>query len=322
MIYGKFKLMDMKFLKFGGFYLEKKAQKPDKREYTIKIIPHQGETVRSIRMPMRTIKYSIATLCTGVALFVGVFGYSTYNASQLNKDQTELDQLREVNTMQQTQILQLSKKANALQEDMDKLSELESEIRQIASMDGAETSRSGVQRSEMHGGQGGPGIQPDVNILNETLNGLAQSVQVRKQNLEALKQTLLDRKAQVAMTPSIWPASGEVSSRYGLRWNGSDFHPGIDIANDVGTQVVATADGVVVDSGWNAGGYGYLVDIDHGNGVVTRYAHNSQLAVSNGAVVKKGQIIAYMGNTGFSTGPHVHYEVLINGKSVNPNRFL
>ena len=97
---------------------------------------------------------------------------------------------------------------------------------------------------------------------------------------------------------------------------------GIDIANDIGTPIVAAADGVVVDSGWNSGGYGYMVDLDHGNGIVTRYAHNSRNAVSVGQVVKKGQLIAYMGSTGFSTGPHVHYEVRVNGKAVNPDRFL
>ena len=302
--------------------MNKKMKKPDNREYTIKIIPHKGEEVRSIRLPIRTIKYGATVICAGILLFVGAFGYSTYNASLLQKDQTELQELRQVNTLQQTQILQLSQKANALQEDMNKLNDLENEIRQIASMEGTETSRSGVSRAAVHNGQGGPGITPDVKIIGETLDNLSQSMQVRKQSLENLKDMVASKQAQLAVTPSIWPASGEVSSRYGLRWNGSDFHPGIDIANDVGTPILATANGVVVAGGWNSGGYGYLVDIDHGNGIVTRYAHNARLAVSVGETVKKGQVIAYMGNTGFSTGPHVHYEVIVNGKAVNPNRFL
>lgn len=122
--------------------------------------------------------------------------------------------------------------------------------------------------------------------------------------------------------PSIWPTNGEVSSPYGLRWGGTDFHPGMDIANDMGTPIVATADGVVEYAGWNSGGYGNMVDIDHGNGIMTRYGHASQVVVSTGQQVKRGQLIAYMGSTGFSTGPHVHYEVHVNGQRVNPISYL
>ncbi len=122
--------------------------------------------------------------------------------------------------------------------------------------------------------------------------------------------------------PSIWPATGVVTSPYGLRWGGSDFHPGMDIANDLGTPIVATADGVVEYAGWDSGGYGNMVDINHGNGIMTRYGHASQVIVSSGQSVKRGQIIAYMGSTGFSTGPHVHYEVHVNGQKVNPISYL
>ena len=125
-----------------------------------------------------------------------------------------------------------------------------------------------------------------------------------------------------ANTPSIWPATGVVTSPYGLRWGGSDFHPGMDIANDLGTPIVATADGVVEYAGWDSGGYGNMVDINHGNGVMTRYGHAQQVLVSAGQSVKRGQIIAYMGSTGFSTGPHVHYEVHVNGQKVNPISYL
>ncbi len=294
--------------------MNKNAQKSDKREYTLKIIPHQGGDVRSLRLPMRTIKYGVATICTSAILFVGAFCYSTYNASLIQKDQAELDELRQVNNIQQTQILQLAKKAANLQEDMNKLDELEGELRQL-------TTGAGTDKT-VHDGQGGPGIKPNVENLNETLNSLEQNIKIRRANLESLKASLVTQQAKIAVTPSIWPANGEVSSRYGLRWGGSDFHPGIDIAADTGTPVVATADGVVVESGWNSGGYGNLVEIDHGNGIHTLYGHNSQIAVSIGTAVKKGQVIAYMGSTGFSTGPHVHYEVRVNGKAVNPDRYL
>ena len=90
----------------------------------------------------------------------------------------------------------------------------------------------------------------------------------------------------------------------------------------MGTPIVATADGTVTTAGWNAGGYGNMVDIDHGNGITTRYGHAMQVVVSAGQHVRRGQIIAYMGSTGFSTGPHVHYEVRINGQAVNPVSYL
>ncbi len=128
--------------------------------------------------------------------------------------------------------------------------------------------------------------------------------------------------ANDANIPSIWPTTGVVTSPYGLRWEGTDFHPGMDIANDMGTPIVATADGVVEFAGWNAGGYGNMVDINHGNGIMTRYGHASQVVVSAGQHVKRGQLIAYMGSTGFSTGPHVHYEVHVNGNRVNPISYL
>ena len=128
-----------------------------------------------------------------------------------------------------------------------------------------------------------------------------------------------------AAKPSIWPTSGEITSPFGWRtspWGeGRELHPGLDIANSMGTPVVATAEGVVVQSG-PAGGYGNVVQIDHGNGIETIYGHNSRLAAHVGDLVKKGQIIAYMGSTGRSTGPHAHYEVRVNGVPVDPMPYL
>lgn len=130
---------------------------------------------------------------------------------------------------------------------------------------------------------------------------------------------------KLANSPSIWPVSGSVTSGFGWRnspWeDGSEVHPGIDIATNMDTPVVATADGEVVKSGW-AGGYGNIVQINHGNGIETIYGHNSKIAVSVGQSVKKGQVISYAGSTGRSTGPHVHYEVRVNGSAVDPMKFL
>ena len=126
--------------------------------------------------------------------------------------------------------------------------------------------------------------------------------------------------------PSIWPTVGTITSSYGYRKdpiNGStSFHNGIDIANKYGTAIYATADGTVTFSGWNSGGYGYEVRIDHGNGYVTYYGHNSKNLVKKGDTVKKGQVIGYMGSTGRSTGPHVDYRISLDGKKINPINYM
>ena len=252
-------------------------------------------------------------------LFVGAFGYATYNMYTQKSNMAEIRELRQVNSLQQEQLLTLAKKANTLQADMEKLDELESEIRQLSAMDGT---ASNPGAGGTHDGQGGPHIQPNVQNVSEALDNIEKSLATKKERLEALHQQLAVKQAELAVTPSIWPSSGDVSSPYGLRWGGTDFHPGIDIANDQGTPIVATADGVVTTAGWNSGGYGNMVDIDHGNGIMTRYGHAAQVIVTAGQRVKRGQVIAYMGSTGFSTGPHVHYEVRVNGQPVNPARYL
>lgn len=121
--------------------------------------------------------------------------------------------------------------------------------------------------------------------------------------------------------PFIWPAKGVLTSGYGWRWG--RMHKGIDIANSTGTPIYAAADGVVTKSSWNRGGYGKLVEIRHNNGTVTRYAHNSKLLVKVGQQVRQGKTIALMGSTGFSTGPHTHFEIRPAGKgAINPIALL
>ena len=119
----------------------------------------------------------------------------------------------------------------------------------------------------------------------------------------------------------VWPAKGVFTSGFGPRWG--RMHKGIDIAAPTGTPIHAAADGVVVSAGWNRGGYGKLVDIRHPDGTLTRYAHNSKIVVRKGQRVQQGQLISKMGSTGFSTGPHLHFEIRKGGKkAVNPIAFL
>ena len=318
-----------------------KETKQTAEEYTIKFIPPQGGDVKTIRLPKLLLKYGVASLLIGALLFVGAFSYAVYSTFLNRNGAAEIEDLRQVNSIQQEQLLQLSKKANSLQEEMNQLKKLEEDIRRLSGAqpmqdDKAKDANNGGGDAAVdlatHNGQGGPLTSPTVQNVSDTLALVEQGLAQRRESLTALKEELSKRQESLGLaadlslpggtTPAIWPARGVVSSPYGLRWNGSDFHPGIDIANDMGTPILATADGVVRVAGWNDGGYGNMVDIDHGNGIMTRYGHAMQVAVTAGQHVRRGQVIAYMGSTGFSTGPHVHYEVRINGQPVNPSAYL
>jgi murein DD-endopeptidase MepM/ murein hydrolase activator NlpD len=128
-----------------------------------------------------------------------------------------------------------------------------------------------------------------------------------------------------ASVPDLWPVAGRISSSFGERmdpFNGEGaFHAGVDIAAPTGTPIYAPADGVVAKAG-PASGYGHEVIIDHGGGISTLYGHLSSFAVVAGQIVKRGQIIGYVGDLGRSTGPHLHYEVLINNLPVNPHKYM
>jgi murein DD-endopeptidase MepM/ murein hydrolase activator NlpD len=118
----------------------------------------------------------------------------------------------------------------------------------------------------------------------------------------------------------IWPVHGPVTSEYGDRWGG--FHSGIDIGAVIGTPIAASKTGVVVYAGWNDGGYGNLVLIDHGNGYATAYGHQSRVAVSVGQVINQGQTLGYVGCTGNCSGQHLHFEVRVNGSPQNPRSYV
>ena len=123
----------------------------------------------------------------------------------------------------------------------------------------------------------------------------------------------------------MWPVSGEITSYYGWRthpiFGTTRYHSGYDIACDTGTPIVAADSGTIIYSGW-MGGYGYAIMIDHGNGLVSIYGHNSELAVSEGQHVAQGQLVAYAGSTGWSTGPHCHFEVRLHGEVTDPMNYL
>lgn len=303
--------------------LQNKIPQPDRRCYTLMVVPHRGNRVYRVQMPIRIVKACLV-VASAVAVFVAAgFAHYQYTVHQAQIELKELQALRSVNVAQATQLDKLSKNTAVLQEELAKLNQLDAEVRRLLNADESTgTSRSGINRpNSPSGGQGGPSVKPQAEELINLVQEMQVSAKARGQSLAQLRENLMERNIRIAATPSIWPTDGIVTSRYGWRWGGSDWHPGIDVAADSGSPIVATAAGVVIASGWN-GGYGQQVVLSHGYGITTSYAHNSENVVTVGEAVKKGQLVAYMGSTGFSTGPHVHYEVHVNGTTVNPASFL
>ncbi|MCA1590572.1 MAG: M23 family metallopeptidase [Acidobacteria bacterium] len=126
--------------------------------------------------------------------------------------------------------------------------------------------------------------------------------------------------------PSVWAHMGKINNEFGFRRNPFggrtyEFHPGLDIDGERGDPVIATANGVVSKAGWQ-GGYGNMIEMDHGNGLITRYGHLSKIDVAVGDAITRGQAMGQVGSTGRSTGPHLHYEMRMNDKPINPRQFL
>lgn len=162
--------------------------------------------------------------------------------------------------------------------------------------------------------------------LMRDIQQLDKQMSLREKQLQLIDQFMLNKTVAKKVRPAGMPVQkGWLSSYYGYRidpFNGKKtFHHGVDIAGKSGSNVLAVASGIVSSVG-SRGGYGMLVEIDHGDGYVTRYGHNKSLTVTTGDSVTQGQIIAKMGSTGRSTGPHVHFEVIKNGKKVNPKKYL
>lgn len=219
------------------------------------------------------------------------------------------------------------------------------------SRDRIERDRNQVQRAEERTAQAAADVREVTTELNATRarldkvrdarRSLLDSVQGDRRELEEHTESLRKQSAALAAkivqaqaptasgpttvtrTPSsaglIWPCSGTLTSGFGPRWG--RMHEGIDIAVPSGTPVAAAASGTVIWAGWQ-GGYGNLVVVDHGGGIATAYGHNTSVTVSVGQHVGQGTIIAYSGSTGNSTGPHVHFEVRVNGSAVDPMGYL
>ena len=172
----------------------------------------------------------------------------------------------------------------------------------------------------------GEGVSAQIPDLAKMLGALEQSVSLRDSQLAALENVILARDLKEQIHPEGRPVTaGFISSYFGKRedpFSGHEaYHKGVDFAGTAGANVIAVAAGVVTWAGARSG-YGNLVEINHGDGYVTRYAHNERALVSVGQTVKRGEPVALLGSTGHSTGPHVHFEVLRNGRQVDPLSYV
>ena len=251
-------------------------------------------------------------------------------AADLNQWSSELEQQRgeiiQARASAEQQISVLAARIGQLQARLIRLDALGKRLTEAADLDRGEFDFDappaiGGPEESMSGGEA-----PSVPTVEELLDSLDASLDDRSRQLAALETLILSRELASQIVPGGRPVeSGYISSFFGKRpdpFTGETaFHAGIDFAAAPGTRVLAAADGVVSFAGRDKG-YGKLVEITHGNGYVTRYAHNSSLLVEPGQTVRRGDPLALMGSTGRSTGTHLHFEVLRDGRAVNPMSFV
>jgi murein DD-endopeptidase MepM/ murein hydrolase activator NlpD len=198
--------------------------------------------------------------------------------------------------------------------------------RRLTEMADIDSREFNFDRDPPSGGPEEEGRSAQIPDLSAQLAALEQRVDLRESQLSALENVILARELRQEIHPEGRPvANGFISSYFGERadpFDGRDaFHKGVDFAGTIGSSVTSVAAGVVTWAGERAG-YGKLIEINHGDGFVTRYAHNERTLVTVGQTVKRGEPVALMGSTGRSTGPHVHFEVLRNGRQVDPLSFV
>ncbi len=214
-----------------------------------------------------------------------------------------------------------------------KLLHLEAVSERVAGMAGMKPDELKKIEAEPKGASGGPLVsmletRPSAKTLDELDNQMSslQAMSERDSDLFTLIEShLFEKRLEALMVPSSAPVDGPIGSGFGFRTDPFThrpaLHTGLDFPADPGTPIFAAAGGVVLSAGPHPQ-YGQLVELDHGNGLVTRYAHTSRMLVKQGDLVKRGQKIAEVGSTGRSTGPHLHFEVLVEGVQQNPAKFL
>lgn len=322
--------------------------------FSLIVVSDETSPVRRFEIRKTTVRRAL--WAAGVAAFVGLGVAVDYVRVRI--DNLELGDLREETATRRAQVAEFQQKLEGVDHKLSQLQEFERKIRIIANLPGsaasggAEVTAVGAEEgdiAEQPGGEGGPedpfpvdsGDYPSqlrvprppedadvgqrVSLLREAAETLGVVAEGQSASLADLVQALEGKHAFLASSPSIWPAKGWLTSRYGYRvspFTGKpQFHAGLDIAGALGTDVLAPAAGRVVFAG-KRGPLGNSIVIDHGHGVRTQYGHTNDVLVRVGQTVERGQVIATLGNTGRSTGPHLHYVVEVYGKTKDPLDYI
>jgi murein DD-endopeptidase MepM/ murein hydrolase activator NlpD len=284
--------------------------------YTLIVVPHAKARFRRIQVPVRLAKWTI-TLATIAGLSVG--GVLVHYA-RMTKEIHDLRRLRAENSELLTKTRAYEENAGKLQA---KVLQLQTMVTKLGVMAGLEHSLPEAGTAGV-GGAVGPESQAPT-LAPKALAAIDQSLTTLTTRSAQLEEFYRDQTLVLASTPSIWPVRGYLSAGFGNRidpFTGQrDFHAGIDISTPIGTRVFAPADGVVLSASVQ-GAYGNSIIVDHGYGVVTRYGHLDAYAVRPGQRVRRGDLIAFVGSTGRSTGPHLHYEVWVRDQAQNPIHFI
>jgi murein DD-endopeptidase MepM/ murein hydrolase activator NlpD len=308
---------------------ETKLRKLNKKEYfTFMFLPGPNERVRTLSISKSALKTALLSLVAVVVLSL----YLVYEYNDAKDKVWELQSVREELMQQKAQVQGFALNLLDYKRQMFLLRDLDTKLRRVVSLGPRD-------RAQQVLGIGGPdelGLQNLTQMgekkqedalkeMHQELSQLKGAATRQETSLQMLIEYFEDKRSLYASTPSIWPVRGWVTSPFGPRTSPftgiPTFHEGIDIAAQTGTPIIAPADGVVVKAEFSTG-YGNMVEISHGYGIKTVFGHNSRLNVKAGQQVRRGDVISYVGDTGSSTGPHLHYEVRLNGLPVNPVKYL
>ena len=305
----------------------------DKEDYSIVFFPGTTGSPRRFRVSKRWFR--IGGYLAGIVIFtvVSTLVYFSQKYHRLGSDEAELTEFRRESKIRKIQAEKIATQVKSIESEMARLGRFEKKLRVITALEDS------PQNSEKSWGVGGSyGLSSSslstslahesktlANRLSNNLAHLTTLAKIQTISLQELDHFFKSQKSLLQATPSIWPTRGWVTSGFGHRkspFTGlREKHEGLDIGTRSGSAIRVTADGMVSVAGRERG-YGKLIEVDHGYGVVTRYGHNSKNLVKVGSKVKRGQLIALVGNTGRSTGPHLHYEVLLNGVPANPKNYI
>jgi murein DD-endopeptidase MepM/ murein hydrolase activator NlpD len=279
--------------------------------------------------PFKPLKVKLPGLSAKILLaifLVFILSFPFIMMSYVSKS-ARLIQIKKERAAQRTQIASLNKQVGEFQQQIQRLKEFDVKLRIIANLENAEETDpflgvGGISPSTREAEQE---AEANLQRMGSELDRLCTEAEFREKSFRELYSFLEGKKKQLACTPSVWPTRGWLTSGFGYRidpFTGlRQMHEGLDIANRIGTPINAPADGVVYRV-FNNFGFGLMVEINHGYGIITRYGHLSKAYVKVGQRVKRSERIAAMGNTGRATGPHLHYEVRLNGVPLNPQNYI